>query len=119
MDFTADDQTGKPKVGNLWIEVEKDIPTPINFNSPIGGPYLVAPQSIPEDAKFVISYTRLDLTKETKTVTLKSLGGIEKWEAGKIYTYKFSLGNTEEEILFKVTTENWKVVDHKNKIDVE
>ena len=73
VDFTADDQTGKPKVGNLWIEVEKDIPTPINFNSPIGGPYLVAPQSIPEDAKFVISYTRLDLTKETKTVTLKSL----------------------------------------------
>ena len=119
VDFAVDDQTGNPKVGDLWIEVEKDIPTPINFNSPIGGPYLVAPQSIPEDAKFVISYTRLDLTKETKTVTLKSLGGIEKWEAGKLYTYKFSLGNTEEEILFKVTTENWKVVDHKNKIDVE
>ena len=105
--------------GGLSISIEKGVPDPINFNSPIGGPYLVAPQSIPEDARFVISYTRLDLAKETKTVTLKSLGGIEEWEAGKLYTYKLSLGNTEEEILFKVTVENWKVVDHKNEIDVE
>lgn len=105
--------------GDLDISIGKGVPDQINFNSPIGGPYMVAPQTIPDAAKFQISFTRLDGQPETKTVNLYNLGGITKWEAGKQYTYTLSLGNTEEEILFKVTVENWKVVDHKNEIDVE
>lgn len=105
--------------GTLNISIEKGVPDPINFNSPIGGPYLIAPQIIPDDAEFVIEFTRLDGIRDSKKIKLKTLGGIAEWEAGKLYTYNISLGNTEEEILFKVTVENWKVVDHKNEIDVE
>ena len=118
MDYTSDDQTGKPKVGDLWIEVEKGIPTPINFNSPIGGPYLVAPQILDDSSSLIVSYTRLDAQKETKSVRLNSLG-VDKWEAGRHYVYTLGLGNNEEEILFQVKVEKWTVIDYKNEVDVE
>ena len=116
--YTSDDQTGKPKVGDLWIEVEKGIPTPINFNSPIGGPYLVAPQILDDSSSLIVSYTRLDAQKETKSVRLNSLGA-DKWEAGRHYVYTLGLGNNEEEILFQVKVEKWTVIDYKNEVDVE
>lgn len=118
VDFTVDGQTGKPKVGDLWIEVEKGIPTPINFNSPIGGPYLVAPQILDDSSSLSVSYTRLDAQKETKSVRLNSLGA-DKWEAGRHYVYTLGLGNNEEEILFQVKVEKWTVIDYKNEVDVE
>ena len=118
VDFTVDGQTGKPKVGDLWIEVEKGIPTPINFNSPIGGPYLVAPQILDDSSSLIVSYTRLDAQKETKSVRLNALG-TDKWEAGRHYVYTLGLGNNEEEILFQVKVEKWTVIDYKNEVDVE
>ena len=118
VDYTSDDQTGNPEVGDLWIEVEKGIPTPINFNSPIGGPYLVAPQILDDSSSLIVSYTRLDAQKETKSVRLNSLGA-DKWEAGRHYVYTLGLGNNEEEILFQVKVEKWTVIDYKNEVDVE
>ena len=118
VDYTSDDQTGKPKVGDLWIEVEKGIPTPINFNSPIGGPYLVAPQALDNESYLNVRYTRLDGATETKSVALNALGAT-KWEAGRHYVYTLGLGNNEEEILFQVKVEKWTVIDYKNEVDVE
>ena len=118
VDFTVDGQTGKPKVGDLWIEVEKGIPTPINFHSPIGGPYLVAPQALDNESYLNVRYTRLDGATETKSVALNALGAT-KWEAGRHYVYTLGLGNNEEEILFQVKVEKWTVIDYKNEVDVE
>lgn len=105
-------------VGDLWIEVEKGIPTPINFNSPIGGPYIVAPQDLEDGSNLSVTYTRLDDQKETKHVQLNSLG-VDRWEAGKHYVYTLSMGNNNEEILFKVKVDAWDIIDYKNEIDVE
>ena len=102
----------------LDIAIKKDIPEDINFNSPIGGPYLVAPHDLTDASYLKVSYTRLDGGSDTKSVKLVDIG-IAKWEAGKHYVYTLNMGNTEEEILFKVTVENWKTIDHKNDIDVE
>ena len=119
VDFTVDGQTGKPKVGDLWIEVEKGIPTPINFNSPIGGPYLVAPQALDNESYLNVRYTRLDGATETKSVALNALDDTKKWEAGRHYVYTLGMGNNEEEILFQVKVEKWTVIDYKNEVDVE
>lgn len=102
----------------LDIAIEKNIPEDINFNSPIGGPYLVAPQVLTDASYLKVSYTRLDEQDDTKGVKLVDVG-ITKWEAGKHYVYTLNMGNTEEEILFKVTVENWKTIEYKNEIDVE
>ena len=118
VDFTVDGQTGKPKVGDLWIDIEKGIPTPINFHSPIGGPYLVAPQALDNESYLNVRYTRLDGATETKSVALNALGAT-KWEAGRHYVYTLGLGNNEEEILFQVKVEKWTVIDYKNEVDVE
>ena len=118
MDFTVDGQTGKPKVGDLWIDIEKGIPTPINFHSPIGGPYLVAPQALDNESYLNVRYTRLDGATETKSVALNALGAT-KWEAGRHYVYTLGMGNNEEEILFQVKVEKWTVIDYKNEVDVE
>ena len=119
VDFTVDGQTGNPKVGDLWIEVEKGIPTPINFNSPIGGPYLVAPQALDNESYLNVRYTRLDGATETKSVALNALDDTKKWEAGRHYVYTLGMGNNEEEILFQVKVEKWTVIDYKNEVDVE
>lgn len=105
--------------GNLLIDIEKGIPVPINFNGPIGGPYLVCPQGL-NDVKLTVKYTRLDgeATVVTKTASIAT-ASVNTWEAGKQYTYTLSLGNTAEEILFKVKVEDWKVVDYMNDIVVE
>lgn len=116
--YAIDSQSNKPKVGNLWIDIEKGIPTPINFNSPIGGPYLVAPQDLTNDSYLIVSYKRLDTQEETKQVQLNTVGTTQ-WDAGKHYVYTLEMGNTEEEILFKVKVENWTIMDYKNEIDVE
>ena len=116
--ISYDKKNDQPEVGDLWIDIEKGIPTPINFNSPIGGPYLVARQILDDSSSLIVSYTRLDAQKETKSVRLNSLGA-DKWEAGRHYVYTLGLGNNEEEILFQVKVEKWTVIDYKNEVDVE
>lgn len=109
--------------GNLLIDIEKGIPDDINFNSPIGGPYLVAPQELDKDngngaPTLSVNYTRLDGATDTKSIKLSDLG-VTNWEAGKQYVYTLSMGNTEEEILFKVKVDKWTVIDYKTEIEVE
>lgn len=102
----------------LEIDIEKDVPSRINFNSPIGGPYLVAPQDLSADSKLRVSFTRLDTQQETIEKSLQELG-ITKWEAGKHYVYTLNMGNTEEEILFKVQVDQWESIPYKNVIEVQ
>lgn len=106
-----------PDTDDLTLLIEKDIPDPINYNSPIGGPYIVAPQALEEGSKLIVRYTRLDGNPEDVETYVKALSPI--WEAGHKYTYTINLGKTEEEILFKVKVEKWDVIDYKNEITVE
>ncbi len=110
-------QTG---AGNLYISVMADVPSDeLNFNSHIGGPYIVMPQDVTNDVKLRIIGSRLGGEVYDHTVSLAALGLPEKWEAGMKYTYTLNLGEADEEILFKVRVEEWDVVDYKNEIDVE
>lgn len=113
---------------SLYISVQKDVPSDeLNFNSNIGGPYLVMPQDMDKDdsdetndVKLRILGRRLgSVDYGPPPVSLAAAGLPEKWEAGKKYTYTLNLGEADEEILFKVRVEEWDVVDYKNKIDVE
>ena len=117
--MSYDKKNDQPEVGDLWIDIEKGIPTPINFHSPIGGPYLVAPQALDNESYLNVRYTRLDGATETKSVALNALDDTKKWEAGRHYVYTLGMGNNEEEILFQVKVEKWTVIDYKNEVDVE
>lgn len=117
-------QTG---AGNLYISVMADVPSDeLNFNSHIGGPYIVMPQDmdkddsdVENDVKLRIIGSRLGGEVYDHPVRLAADGLPEKWEAGMKYTYTLNLGEADEEILFKVRVEEWDVVDYKNEIDVE
>lgn len=107
---------------SLYISVMADVPSDeLNFNSNIGGPYIVMPQDVTNDVKLRIIGIRLGSVEDDydQKVSLAADGLPEKWEAGMKYTYTLNLGEADEEILFKVRVEEWDVVDYKNKIDVE
>lgn len=110
--------TPENNTDSLYISVQKDVPSDeLNFNSNIGGPYLVMPQAT-ENLKLKIKYRKLDGIEYISEVNMSD-AKVESWEAGKKYTYTLNLGDNKEEILFKVRVEEWDVVDYKNKIDVE
>lgn len=110
--------TPENNTDSLYISVQKDVPSEeLNFNSNIGGPYLVMPQAT-ENLKLKIKYRKLDNIEYISEVNMSD-AKVESWEAGKKYTYTLNLGEADEEILFKVRVEEWDVVDYKNKIDVE
>lgn len=110
-------QTG---AGNLYISVMADVPSDeLNFNSHIGGPYIVMPQDVTNHVELRIIGSRLGGELYDHKVSLAADGLPEKWEAGMKYTYTLNLGEADEEILFKVRVEEWDVVDYKNEIDVE
>lgn len=107
---------------SLYISVMADVPSDeLNFNSNIGGPYIVMPQDVTNDVKLRIIGIRLGSVEDDydQKVSLAADGLPEKWEAGMKYTYTLNLGEADEEILFKVRVEEWDVVDYKNEIDVE
>ena len=107
---------------SLYISVMADVPSDeLNFNSNIGGPYIVMPQDVTNDVKLRIIGIRLGSVEDDydQKVPLAADGLPEKWEAGMKYTYTLNLGEADEEILFKVRVEEWDVVDYKNEIDVE
>ncbi len=112
------------------ITINKTIPTDINFNGEVGGPYLVMPQSLgkgtdatTDDVTITINYTWDDKDASTEntqsfTRSIKTTD-IESWIAGKKYTYILDLGDNKEEILFKVMVEPWTSYDYENIVDVE
>lgn len=108
------------KADSLYISVMADVPSDeLNFNSNIGGPYIVMPQDVTNNVKLRIIGSRLGGEVYDHKVSLAADGLPEKWEAGMKYTYTLNLGEADEEILFKVRVEEWDVVDYKNEIDVE
>lgn len=118
---------GKPdKVFDLLVE--KNVPEDLNFDSKVGGPFIVMPQrfSRPEfstdpelkdykDVKLFVSYT-WDGNTYNGEVALDAAGA---WQPGYKYTYYLDLGDNKEEILFRVLVEPWDVVGFKNKIDID
>lgn len=112
------------------ININKTIPTDINFNGEVGGPYLVMPQSFgkgtdatTDDVTITINYTWDDKdanTENTQSFTRSiTTTDITSWIAGNKYTYILDLGDNKEEILFKVMVEPWTSHDYKNIVDVE
>ena len=111
--------------GKLDLNIGKIIPGDVNFYSELCGPYLVLPQSNDgtEENK-ILSVTchwkgynpNSDAeSDDTKTLTGKISND---WEAGKIYTYTLDLGNSREEILFKVSVAPWKYV-YNHEFEIE
>ena len=119
--------------GTFIININKTIPTDINFNGEVGGPYLVMPQifgkgtddDLTDDVTITINYTWDDkqdsnTTNDTKEFTRSiTTSNITSWIAGNKYTYILDLGDNKEEILFKVMVEPWTSHDYENIVDVE
>lgn len=116
------------KSGHLQLSVGKIIPGDVNFGGELCGPYLVLPQDNEEPNKkdIIIQFHWegtpdgdwwIPVTGEDNTYEIS--GKIaNNWEAGKIYTYILDLGNSREEILFKVQVDDWEYVyDHQ--FDIE
>ena len=112
------------------IPVNKAIPADINFGAPVGGPYLVMPQTFgkgtdttDDDVTITVNYTwndGIDNGNDTKEFTRSiTTQNITQWMAGKKYTYVFDLGDNKEEILFQVEVEPWIWDGYKHEIDVE
>lgn len=102
----------------LTIAVNEDVPSSaINFNSKVGGPYIVMPQAL-DGVEFTIEYSRDDVPDDSKSITVKTVE-VPAWEPGKRYRYNITLGDPEEEILFNVLVDEWEVIEYKNEFDVE
>jgi hypothetical protein len=98
--------TGSPAAPS--ITVDRIVPD-LQIGSTIGGPYLVIPQSISNDAgdvKLTISFTWNDtpVNAEVSPAT----GTLSSWEPGKKYTYTLNLGDPMEDVIAKVSVEPWK-----------
>lgn len=78
-------------------------------------PLLIIPQTVPEDVEVVISYTRTpqggspeyipEATSKLFSTTVTAHQG--KWEAGKSYTYTFSIGVDDLIIFSTPTVQGW------------
>lgn len=92
---------------NYTIQLDKKVPEDINYTSQIGGPYMVIPQNL-SDVTLSINYTWDTANNVTTTpVHISSNEVVPAWLPGKIYTYHLNLGDNKEEVLFKVTVEEW------------
>lgn len=95
--------------GDLTINLEKRVPDDINYQSQIGGPYMVIPQVLKQggkDVKLSVNYSWNDQTVQSAQFSL-STSHVDSWQPGMIYTYTLDLGDNKEEILFKVIAEEW------------
>lgn len=104
----------------LSIEVGKTIPEQINYNSLIGGPYIVMPQSFngtESISELILKYDYQSGTDLTGKIDI--IGLSTKWEPGKIYTYTLNKGDSGEEVVFSVKVDEWDIIDYTNEIDVE
>lgn len=97
---------------NLLITVGKEVPGQINYNSLLGGPYLVLPQALSGSDNLTVNRT---YGGDTGNISA-TIG--DTWDAGKIYNYYIYLGEDPNDILINVTIENWVTHDYKIPIDV-
>lgn len=98
---------------NLLKPVKKTVPSELNFNAPIGGPYLVIPQTLSGENNLTVNLT-YNSSPEKKSATLSTT-----WEPGKIYSYYLDFGTDTDAILINVTIEEWVTHDYKTPIDVK
>lgn len=99
---------------DLVLTVEKTIPEDVNFGGELCGTYLVLPQDNVSTGKRISIECHwegydpaVSSPNDTKTLT----GTItNNWEASQIYTYTLDLGNSREEILFKVSVTPWDYI---------
>ena len=108
------------------INIEKTIPENINFDAEIGGPYIVMPQlfegnNAADTLTLYVTYTWDTEINTTRGIALKKVHSATEqgWQPGKKYTYILDLGDNQEEILFRVMVEPWKVENYKDTIDIE
>lgn len=110
--------------GDLTINLEKSVPEDVNYNSQIGGPYMVIPQMLQaggKDVKLSVRYTWNGSTVESSQFSI-STAQVGAWQPGNIYTYTLDLGDNKEEILFKVLVEEWSKGEddgYENNYDVQ
>ena len=115
--------------GDLALAVGKIIPGQVNFGGELCGPYLVLPQvNSGEDANKKVIEIEFHWkgtpdsgwdSVEGKSDTYKITGRIANdWEASKVYTYTLDLGNSREEILFKVTVNEWDYI-YEHEFEIE
>lgn len=104
----------------LSLDIEKQIPQDINYESVFAGPFIVMPQSL-DGVTLGVRGTRVntnDTNLDVSGIAIKT-ADVPIWEAGKAYTYSLDLGDNEEEVLFEVMVEAWDKVNYKHVIDVE
>ncbi len=122
---TVWDFTGKG-TGDLELAVEKIIPGDVNFGGELCGPYLVLPQVNSGDANKKVIEIEFHWVgnpdegwERVSENTYKITGRIANdWEASKVYTYTLDLGNSREEILFKVSVEEWDYI-YEHEFEIE
>ena len=113
---------GAGSVGDMELNVDKIIPGMVNFGGELCGPYLVLPQENAGSAKtFTVEcyWKGYDPMSDDVVADTKILSGTitNDWEASNVYTYTLDLGNSREEILFKVQITPWDYVfDHEFEI---
>lgn len=101
----------------LDISVDKTVPDQINYNSLIGGPYIVMPQDFSAGTEeLVFNYDYQEETDLSGKVPIKALSA--KWEPGKKYIYTIHRGDHGEEVVFKVQIEEWNVIGYINEVEV-
>lgn len=82
--------------------VGKTIPNQLNFNSLIGGPYMVIPQTLSGSNNLTVN--------QTYNASTGDISGTinETWAPGYIYNYYLDLGEDEGRILIDVVVEAWQ-----------
>lgn len=82
--------------------VGKTIPNQLNFNSLIGGPYMVIPQTLSGSNNLIVN--------QTYNASTGDISGTinETWAPGYIYNYYLDLGEDEGRILVDVVVEAWQ-----------
>lgn len=114
---------GRP-AGDLNLTVGKIIPGDVNFGGELCGPYLVLPQKNSgadgKDLGIECHWKGYDTDSDLEADDTKVLMGkiTNDWEPGKVYVYALDLGNSREEILFKVSVTPWKYV-YEHEFEIE
>lgn len=111
----------KKSENTFTLNIEKSVPNKLNYDSHIGGPYLVIPQSL-DGITLSLNYSWDEAVKQNTIERAITTNEVPAWQPGKSYTYYLDLGDNKEEIIFKVIVEEWDKGEddnYENSFDVE
>jgi hypothetical protein len=109
---------------DLVLNINKIIPGQVNFGGDLCDYCLVLPQineGTPKSFSIECHWDGYDTDpSDDVDETVKTFTGsiTNNWEPSKIYTYTLDLGNSREEILFKVTVDPWHYV-YEHEFEIE